>query len=251
MLTLQLPAEADKIPRFLRHVWAFDRLKVTDEDRERTALYRQHSRRESLRESSLSLSDFLAAIELRVRISELRPEHVARVAQLTQRTNQFNCTGVRRDENEVRRACLGGRFECLVVEVSDRFGDYGLVGAIIFEAGAEAVEVDTLLLSCRALGRGVEHRMLARLGEVARASGLRGVNVRFVSTGRNQPALDFLSRLGGGLQLPTGDGWTFSFPADYAASLATGTGGAARAGDEHFTAGETAPNDMAIATSEE
>jgi predicted enzyme involved in methoxymalonyl-ACP biosynthesis len=128
--------------------------------------------------------------------------------------------------------------------VSDRFGDYGLVGAVIFEAGAEAVEVDTLLLSCRALGRGVEHRMLARLGEVARARALGGVNVPFVPTGKNQPALDFLSQ-SGGLRGPREGGWEFSFTADHAASLA------AQAGGEHFTAGETAPNNMAIATPEE
>ena len=62
--------------------------------------------------------------------------------------------------------------ECLTVEVSDRFGSYGLTGVVIFRAAADALAVDTFLLSCRALGRGVEHRMLARLGESAMERGL-------------------------------------------------------------------------------
>jgi amino acid adenylation domain-containing protein/FkbH-like protein len=223
VLTLQLPPEPEKIPRFLKHIWAFDRLGVTPEDERRATHYRQDSRREELRESSLSLADFLAAIELRVRISEPRPEQLARVAQLTQRTNQFNCTTVRRGEDEVRRLRAGERFECLVAEVGDRFGDYGLVGVMIYAEGGRALEVDTLLLSCRALGRGVEHRMLARLGEVALGRGLAAVEVPFRPSGRNQPALDFLTQVGEQFRRPHGEGgWLFSFPADYAAALTAG-----------------------------
>ena len=63
-----------------------------------------------------------------------------------------------------------GAVECIAVEVSDRFGDYGLVGAALYETRADALWVETLLMSCRALGRGVEHRVLARLGEIALGS---------------------------------------------------------------------------------
>jgi FkbH-like protein len=224
VLTLQLPSDPERIPTFLRHVWAFDRLKLTAEDRRRTALYRQHAEREDLRRGAQSLADFLAAIELKVRISALAPEHLPRVAQLTERTNQFNCTTVRRTEAEIQRLCQAEGYECLVAEVSDRFGDYGLVGVAIFRPAAEAVEVDTLLLSCRALGRNVEHRLLARVGELALARGLGRVDVPFVPTPKNQPALDFLTQVGAPFRQPRAAGSVYRLPARHAASLAEGQG---------------------------
>ena len=71
--------------------------------------------------------------------------------------------------------------ECLTVHVTDRFGSYGLTGAMLFRADVPALVVDTFLLSCRALGRGVEHRMVARLGEIALERGLEAVEIPFVA----------------------------------------------------------------------
>src|SRR5581483_224872 len=84
----------------------------------------------------------------------------------------------------------------LAVDVKDRFGSYGLTGVAIFRCGAGALTVDTFLLSCRALGRGVEHRMVARLGEIARERGLSRVEIPFVSGQRNRPAAMFLESIG-------------------------------------------------------
>ena len=204
VLALQLPARAEDIPDFLRHVWAFDRPEATEEDRQRTRLYRQHAERQELRRSALTFESFLAGLGLEIHISPAGPPHLARLAQLTQRTNQFNATAIRRSEAEIRELLDAGGMEGLVVEVSDRFGDYGLVGLIIFKAGREALDVDTFLLSCRALGRGVEHRMLARLGEAADAAGCTYVNVPYLSTGKNQPALDFLNEVWARLGTPPG-----------------------------------------------
>jgi FkbH-like protein len=195
-LVLQLPENPADFPRFLRHTWAFDRLKVTAEDRRRTTLYQHNAQREQARRESMTFADFLAALDLKTEIREMTPEQVERVAQLTQRTNQFNFTTVRRTPGEVRELCRAGG--CLSVEVGDRFGDYGLVGVVIYEVTGDALEVDTFLLSCRVLGRGVEHRMLARLGDIARERGTARVNLRYVPTERNRPALDFLESLGTG-----------------------------------------------------
>ena len=82
------------------------------------------------------------------------------------------------------------------VSVSDRFGDYGLTGAMIFRRRGDALVVDTFLLSCRALGRGVEHRMVAQLGEIARERGLARVEIPFVAGQRNRPAALFLESIG-------------------------------------------------------
>jgi FkbH-like protein len=216
--TVQLPAEARDIPAFLRHMWAFDHLKVTPEDRARTQSYVQNAARSRLVQKALTLGEFLAGLDLQMRIEPMSPADVPRVAQLTSRTNQFNCTTIRRGESEIRRLCSAGELECLVVRVKDRFGDYGLVGVALFAVPAERVVVDTFLLSCRALGRGVEHRMLCELGRIAARRHAAYVDVRFRPTERNRPALDFLNGRKADSVQPDGEDIVFRFSAAAAAA---------------------------------
>ena len=162
MLTLRLPIEREITP-FLDHIWAFDRFHLTSEDRERTAMYQQEIERGRFLKQALTIEEFLAALDLRIVISVPKKSQIARVAQLTQRTNQFNFTTIRRTDREIERLAESG-LECRVVEVGDRFGDYGLVGVMIFGGEGNTLFIDTFLLSCRVLGRGVEHRMMRHLG---------------------------------------------------------------------------------------
>ena len=155
-------------------------------------MYVQRAERTRAERSSASLEDFLASLELEVRIAPMEPAQVDRVAQLTQRTNQMNATCIRRTAAEIQRLAE----ECLTVHVTDRFGSYGLTGVMLFRVEPPALVVDTFLLSCRALGRGVEHRMVARLGEIALERGLKAVEIPFVAGQRNRPALLFLESLG-------------------------------------------------------
>jgi amino acid adenylation domain-containing protein/FkbH-like protein len=224
VLTLQLPEDPALIPQFLDHCWVFDQLKTTDEDRDRTAMYQQNRLRECFQTDAASFADFIASLEVEVQITPVEPAQLARVAQLTQRTNQFNASGRRRSERELRQ--LGGRREILTVSVRDRFGDYGLVGAMIFETGDGALVVDSFLLSCRALGRGVEHRMLAQLGKMARERGAEWVDIPFEKSPRNQPALDFLESVGVSFKQSHGHLHQFHFPADVAASVEFNPAGA-------------------------
>jgi FkbH-like protein len=159
-----------EIPEFLRHVWAFDRLRVTEEDRARPPCTRRSSSASAPKSRRPAWTIFSGTCKLEVRIAPMSPKDLARVAQLTQRTNQMNFTTVRRSESDIQALLESGKAECLTVHVSDRFGSYGLAGAMIFRGGVDAISIDTFLLSCRALGRGVEHRMLAALG-ASRSSG--------------------------------------------------------------------------------
>jgi FkbH-like protein len=198
-LALPLPARAEDIPEFLKHVWAFDRARVTEEDRKRPELYAQQAERAKAERGSASLEEFLASLQLEVGIAPMEPEQLARVAQLTQRTNQMNASCVRRSEAEIQALLASGEAECLTVDVKDRFGSYGLTGVVIFRSAGGALVADTFLLSCRVLGRGVEHRMVARLGEIAKERGLARVEIPFVAGQRNRPAALFLESLGTGV----------------------------------------------------
>jgi FkbH-like protein len=218
VLVLTLPRAAEQIPHFLQHVWAFDRARGTAEDRNRTISSRQNLERERVRSRCLTLGDFLAGLDLRVQIREPKPEDLGRIAQLTERTNQFNVAGLRRSASELRSLMFEGSQHCRVVEVSDRFGDYGLVGVLIYCDNHLSLDVDTFLLSCRALGRGVEHQMLRELGRVALEAGRSWINIRFVPTGRNQPARTFLERAGGKPETRGEGQLIFRFPADQASA---------------------------------
>jgi FkbH-like protein/FkbM family methyltransferase len=219
VLTIQLPKDSALMPNFLKHVWGLEPRAVTGEDQKRTQMYRQNIEREQLRKQSLTLADFLASLDLKVTIGAAQAAQVARIAQLTQRTNQFNCTTIRRTDAEVRQLLDTGGKTCLTIEVQDRFGDYGLVGVVICECTAETLEVETFLLSCRVLGRGVEHQIVRHLGEMARQHSLPAVNIRFVPSAKNQPARNFLEQTAGQFISASQTGATYRLPAEYAAAL--------------------------------
>jgi amino acid adenylation domain-containing protein/FkbH-like protein len=218
VLTLALPQDAEQIPGFLTGVWALDHWKVTTEDAQRTEMYRQGAEREQLRKQASTLDEFLSGLDLKLAIRPAEDADLARVSQLTERTNQFNFTTVRRSELEIQQFLDNGG-ECLAVNLSDRFGDYGLVGVILYSAGESALAIDTMLLSCRALGRKVEHHMLSRLGEIARQRKLGRVIAKFIPTRKNQPALDFLDSIGSHFRQPVDGHFVYDFPADDAADV--------------------------------
>ena len=220
VLTLQVPPD-EQIAEFLRHNWAFDRLNVTDEDRRRTRMYRQNVDRVQSETQAGDVGEFLASLQLKIGFAVPAADRWARASQLTQRTNQFNVSTIRRSESELRQLRDSG-YECVGVDVADRFGDYGLVGLMLARPTEDALVVDTFLLSCRVLGRGVEHAMLAELGRKALEHRQAFVELRFVPTAKNQPAANFLAAVGGGFALPVPeDGTTrYRIPAEVAAKVA-------------------------------
>jgi len=208
VLAVPLPASPGEIRHFLEHIWAFDHPVITDEDRNRNAYYTQSRQFGAERQRTSNLEQFMANLDLRVRITPLRPDQLPRVAQLTERTNQFNFTGLRRSESDIRQLIAGGASECFTVDVSDRFGDYGLVGVMIVAKSAE-LHLDTFLLSCRALGRGVEHRMMAFLGGFGKT-----VVAPLTPTRKNAPARQFLDSIRGGSKPEPGGERTYRFPVE-------------------------------------
>ena len=219
VLTLNLPKDEAAIADFLRHVWEFDHLKVTSEDRKRTEMYKQNVARDQAMKQSLTFDDFLQSLELKIILREPDAEQMPRVAQLTQRTNQFNFTTIRRTQPEIETLLSEGKLNCLIVEVKDRFGDYGLVGVMLYGLAGDELKIDSFMLSCRVLGRGVEHRMLQRLGEIAKERGLAFVNAPLIPTKKNVPALNFLRSVDNDFEALLSEGYTFKFPTEYAAAL--------------------------------
>jgi FkbH-like protein len=217
--TLQVPTEPTELCRFTRHLWILDRQHTTDEDRRRIQMYREDARREESRLTKRGYRDFIAGLNLTVSFRTAAPEMFARAAQLTQRTNQFNVTCIRHNEREIASIVGSGERTFTVVDVQDRFGSYGSVGLMGSRPTDDGLEVDTFLLSCRALERGVEYQMLSHLGSVARANACSLVRVRFVATGRNKPAYEFLERTGAQFRRTVRHETFYDYPVAFATDL--------------------------------
>lgn len=206
VLTIQWPLESELANRLLDHLWELDVLSTTKEDRKRTQLYKEEFQRQQVKNKSGNFQQFLDSLQLRIDFNPLSEEVLARASQLTLRTNQFNFTTIRRSESELRKIAENSDYYCRTIHVSDRFGDYGLVGLILARIGEDCLEVDTFLLSCRVLGRGVEHQMAADLGRVALDNKKQQVFWKHIPTDRNAPARNLLTKIAGGEVIANSDG---------------------------------------------
>jgi FkbH-like protein len=216
VLTLSPPSSGDGMLSYLRHCWPLDHPRVTDDDRARAERYREERRRDAARSTAPSLAEFLASLDLVVTVEPMDGADAARVAQLTQRVNQFNLAGTRRSVSDL--IDLPPDAECLAVRARDRFGDYGLAGAVQAVADGSTYRVDGLWLSCRVLGRGVEHRIVRALGARAVEHGLGTVSLPYRPTERNRPAIDFLRSLPAGQRTGPEGTEFFDIPAGVAST---------------------------------
>ena len=201
VLTVEMPRDPALYTRTLLGLDVFETLALTDEDRRRSALYQEQQERrafeERLTEEAGDLSAYLHGLQMTVQIAAATPFTLPRIAQLTNKTNQFNVTTRRYTEAQVQAmADDPEQWGVYSVSVADRFGDSGLTGVAITRKHGEAWELDSFLLSCRVLGRGVEDALLAFTARQARAAGASRLDAVFVPTAKNAPAAGFFPRAG-------------------------------------------------------
>jgi FkbH-like protein len=196
VLVPDVPADPSAYARTLLNLECFDVLSLTDEDRRRGEMYRQEASRQQWLSnvSPSNLDEFYRSLQMTVSIDRPDGYTVSRFAQLTQRTNQFNFTTQRYTESEIRAKLSDESRDLRTVSLKDRFGDLGVVGAAIVNRGAGLWELDTFLMSCRALGRGVEDAFLAALASEAKKAGVILCG-KFIPSKKNEPARQFLDRL--------------------------------------------------------
>ncbi|MEU6479295.1 HAD-IIIC family phosphatase [Streptomyces sp. NPDC047017] len=183
------------VQRLLADGW-FDTLAVTDEDRARTAHYRAAGERAALRATAGTHQDFLRELGVSVELSAPALHEHERLSQLTQRTNQFNLTGLRLTPAEVARAAADPGRLLLAARTADRFGAGGLTGALLAGREQDVLRIDNAWLSCRVLARGIEQALLAAVLDHARRQGHRAVLAVFRPTAKNTRARGLYPSLG-------------------------------------------------------
>ena len=190
VLSLELPENQNNFKIFLHKVIAFDKLDVTNEDLNRNEMYKAETRRDKVKET-LGLETFLNNLNLELSFKTAEKYELERVSQLSFRTNQFNLNGIKRTEQEIDTLIKNG-YRCYVIYVRDRFGDYGLVGSLIFQIDQDSIIIHSLMLSCRALGRGVEDAIMAQLKKILINNGYKIIYANFIDTNKNKPFKEYI-----------------------------------------------------------
>ena len=165
---------------------------VTRESKDRTKFYIQENQRQQAK-STLAKVDFLEQCQFKIGIEKMRPFEVDRVTELIQRTNQLNTSIKRYRKDQIIAFSRDGDCDIFVVHVSDKFGDYGLVGVCIGFRRNNAYEIDTLLFSCRVMSRGVEDYTLTTVLDYLREQDFDRVIVRFTKGPKNDQMRAILS----------------------------------------------------------
>lgn len=196
VLTVEAPTDPLKLGDTLRNLEAFDALTISQEDRRRGAMYQEQARRQELRGQSGSIEDFYRSLKMVLTIGEADRATIARIAQLTQKTNQFNLTTLRCTEEQIAQIAAAGTHRIFWVRVEDAFGDNGLVAIAMVRVAGETWEMENLLMSCRVIQRTVETALLAHVAAQARQAGARRLRGEIRFTPKNAPARDFYRQHG-------------------------------------------------------
>lgn len=195
----EFPKEPYNITMFFRNVMIdhFQIQRLTNEDVEKTILYKENYRRDSFKSEFTSIEDYLKNLEIELVIKKADKFTVPRIAQMTQKTNQFNLTSKRYTENDINKFIENGDL-VLCASVKDKFGDNGitLLAIATFDFNNRISFIDSYLLSCRILGRGIETVFLNFILNQIYLKGFRNVEAYYVPSAKNAQVKDFYEKNG-------------------------------------------------------
>lgn len=199
----ELPENPEEYVDYLRSLNLFETVSFSEEDRVRTQQYRAEAQRVSLQSQCTDYDAYLQGLEM---IAEAKPFdsfHFPRIAQLTQRSNQFNLRTVRYTEQEIAAIAADPNYVTIYFTLRDKFGDHGLISAVIMQKLSGRLFVDTWLMSCRVLKRGMEEFIINKMLSVAAEHGFDTVEGEYLKTAKNAMVANIYEKLGFS---PMGDG---------------------------------------------
>lgn len=179
--------------------------KFSEEDIKKTLQYKENFARNEARKSFKGIEDYLRSLDITIDIFDASDSNIIRITQLTQKTNQFNLTTQRYTESQLRSMLTNGT-KVFCAGVKDKFGDNGITIAGIIHFKDIEADIDSYLLSCRILGREVEHVTLKYMLNYLFQSGIRKVGARYIPTKKNAMASFFYDKAGFTLEKAENDG---------------------------------------------
>lgn len=187
------PEQPYELPVFFQDIVEkyFKVYAITDEDRKKTQQYKANASRAQEQRHFSDFTDFLRSLDIQMTIEQAHEFNIQRIAQMTQKTNQFNLTTRRYTDADVRQFLKEGwKIWCL--SVADKFGDNGITGCVMVNGNT----IDTLLLSCRILGKGIEHAFIKKVLTLLREQGVEKVEADYLPTAKNKQVADFYDKNG-------------------------------------------------------
>jgi FkbH-like protein len=204
----ELPTDpADFVP-YLESLNLFEATQFSEEDRKRANFYRANVLRETEQARFADVGEYLVSLEMEAEFERFDDLHLPRIAQLVQRTNQFNLTTIRHSPGELKEFAEDTDHFPYYVTLSDRFGDNGLISVVIAKRDGDALDLVTWLMSCRVISRRLEEFVLDQLVEVARELGVGTLRGRYVPTKKNGLVAKHYEKLGFVLTEAHADGTT-------------------------------------------
>ena len=179
-------------PVFLKY---FSCKQITDEDKNKKTQYEHMLKSNSLRQSFANENDFIRELKINLTIVKMDETNIARFSQLINKSNQFNLTTKRYSEDDLKKLERDG---CRIygLKISDKFGDLGISGIAIARIDEDSADIDTLLMSCRALGRKIENEFLKAVLNDLQKNGVKHITSSYIPTKKNALVKDFYKQFG-------------------------------------------------------
>lgn len=196
---LQVPSKSHEYPRMIReNIMLFYNISESREDIKKMQMYKEQRQRETLKNSFKNLEDYLKSLDLKLTIFINEKSLISRMAQLTQKTNQFNLTTKRYTETDMEKFVESAEYRVFAFESKDKFGSYGVTGLVILKLylKEKIAEVDTFLMSCRVIGRNFEFALFNFLVNYVNNLDIQSINGRYIKTLKNEQVRDMYENFG-------------------------------------------------------
>jgi FkbH-like protein len=188
------PSDPMDYAKALRELRCFESPSMSSEDRSRTAMYVSDRERKTLKRELGSVDRWLETLDLEIHVEPLSPSNLERTAQLLNKTNQMNLTTRRLSAQELAAWASGGHHQTWTFRVRDKIGDYGLCGIASLAFCDSRAELVDFVLSCRAMGRGVEEAIISVAARQVRSAGVEKLSVTYVPTKKNRPCIRWIEQ---------------------------------------------------------
>jgi FkbH-like protein len=207
----ELPEDPAEYLPYLCTLNLFETASFSEEDAVRTKHYQEEAGRADFQKSFADEEEFLKSLQMKCTWKAFDAFSIPRIAQLSQRSNQFNLRTVRYTDAELNEIVADQNYFTCSFSLTDKFGEYGLIAAVILQAKNEALFVDTWIMSCRVLKRGMEKFTMNCILEIAKANGFKKITAEYLPTAKNGIVAQLLSDMrfsGNGIQAVAVDGYT-------------------------------------------
>lgn len=193
----ELPEDPAEYLEYLYSLNLFETASASEVDNKRTRQYQQEAQRMKLKRTFANEHEFLESLGMQATVEPFNTFNTPRVAQLTQRSNQFNLRTVRYSEDDIKQLAQAPEVIDMAFSLKDRYGDHGLIAVVVMRPlDAESLLVDTWLMSCRVLKRGMECFTLNQMVEAARSRGYKRIVGEYLPTPKNGMVANHYPELG-------------------------------------------------------